>query len=70
MDLDSPLEHGWDENLATVQSDTAFPDDISDMFFVVNERNDCENDDESSGDESPEELYDSSNSEESNIKYY
>ena len=40
------------------------------MFFVVNERNDCENDDESSGDESPEELYDSSDSEESNIKYY
>ena len=43
----------------------AFPEDIS-MFFVVDKRNDYENDDESSGDESPEEyLPDSSDSEES-----
>ena len=42
MDLDSPFEHGWDENLATVLSDIAFPEDISDMFFVVDERNDYE----------------------------
>ena len=49
----------------------AFPEDISDMFFVVDKRNDYENDDESSGDESPEEyLPDSSDSEESYVKYY
>ena len=71
MDLDSPLEHGWDENLATMWSNIAFPEDISDMFFVVDERNDYENDDESSGEESPVEyLSDSSDSEESDIEYY
>ena len=71
MDLDSPLEHGWDENLATVWSNIAFPEDISDMFFVVDERNDYENDDESSGEESPVEyLSDSSDSEENDIEYY
>ena len=71
MDLDSPLEHGWDESLATAWSDIAFPEDISDMFFEVDERNDYENDDESSGDESPKEyLSDSSDSDESDIEYY
>ena len=71
MDLDSPLEHGWDENLATMWSNIAFPEDISDMFFVVDERNDYENDDESLGNESPEVyLSDSSDSEESDIEYY
>ena len=71
MDLDSPLEHGWDENLATMWSNIAFPEDISDMFFVVDGRNDYENDDESLGNESPEVcLSDSSDSEESDIEYY
>ena len=67
---DSPLEHSWDENLATVWSNIAFAEYISDMFFVVEERTDYENDAESSGDESPEEyLSDSSDSEESDIEY-
>ena len=39
MDLDSPFQHGWNKNLATVWSDIAFPEDISDMFFVMDERN-------------------------------
>ena len=47
MDLDSPLEHGWDENLATVLSIMAFSEDISDTFFLLDERNVYENDDES-----------------------
>ena len=47
MDLDSPLEHGWDGNLATVLGIIAFSEDISDMFFLVDKRNDHENDDES-----------------------
>ena len=71
MDFDSPLEHGWYQNLATVRSNIAFPEDISDMFFVVGERNDYENEDESSGNESPEEhLSDSSDCEKSDIEYY
>ena len=49
MDLDSPLEHGWDENIASVWSNIAFPEDISDVFFVADERNDYENNEESSG---------------------
>ena len=47
MDLDSPLKHGWDGNLATVLGIIAFSEDISDMFFLVDKRNDHENDDES-----------------------
>ena len=47
MDLESLLEHGWDENLATVLSIITFSEDISDMFFLVDERNDYENGDES-----------------------
>ena len=71
MDLDSPLEHGWDENIASVWSNIAFPEDISDVFFVADERNDYENNEESSGNQSPEEyLSDSSDSEESDIEYY
>ena len=71
MDLNLSLEHGWDKNLATMWSNIAFPEDISDMFFIVDERNDYENNNESSGNESPEEyLSDSSDSEESDIKYY
>ena len=71
MNLDSPFEHGWNENLTNVWSDIAFPEDISDMFFVMDERNDYENDDEISDDESPEEyLSDSSDSKESDIEYY
>ena len=46
-----------DENLATVRSIVVFPEDIFDMFFVVDGRNDYENDDESSGDESPEDYF-------------
>ena len=70
MDLDSPFGDGWDENLAPVWSNIAFPENIF-MFSVVDERNDYENDDESSGDGSPEEyLLDSSDSEESDIEYY
>ena len=68
MDLYSPLEHYWDENLANVWSNIAFPEDVSDMFFAVDERSDYENNDESSGKESPEEyLSDLSGSEESDI---
>lgn len=59
-----------DENFVTVLSIVEFPEDIFDMFFVVDERNDYENDDESSGDESPEIIPDSSECEESDIKYY
>ena len=33
MDLVSSLEHGWDENLATLRSDLAFPEDISNILF-------------------------------------
>ena len=71
MNRNSLLKHGWDENFATVWSNAVFPEDISDMFFILDERNDYENDDESSGDESPEEyLSDLSDSEESDIDYY
>ena len=45
-----------DENFVTVLSIVEFPEDIFDMFFVVDERNDYENDDGSSGDESPEDY--------------
>ena len=38
MDLESSLEHGWDENLLTWKSDLAFPEDISDMLFEVTMR--------------------------------
>ena len=38
MDLESSLEHGWDENLLTWKSDLAFPEDISDMLFKVTMR--------------------------------
>ena len=69
MILDSPLKHGWDENLVVVV--IVFPDDISDILFAVVGRNEYEDDDESSGNESPEEyLPDSSDSEESDIDYY
>ena len=69
MILDSPLKHGWDENLVVVA--IVFPDDISDILFAVVGRNEYEDDDESSGNESPEEyLPDSSDSEESDIDYY
>ena len=65
------MEHGWDENLATVWSDIAFLENISDMVFVVDERSDYENDNESSDDERPEKsLSDSSASEESVIENY
>ena len=71
MDLESPLEHCWDENLANVWNNIAFPEDVSDMFFVVDERGDYENNDKSSGKENSEEyLSDSSDSEESDIEYY
>ena len=40
MDLDSPFGYGWDENLPTVWSDIVFPEDISDMLFEVDKRND------------------------------
>ena len=40
MNLDSPFEYRWDENPATVWSDIAFPEDISDIIFMVHERND------------------------------
>ena len=33
MDLVSSLEHGWDENLATLRSDLAFPEDISNVLL-------------------------------------
>ena len=39
MDLDTPFKHGWNENLATVWSDIAFPEGISDMLLVAEERN-------------------------------
>ena len=68
MDLYSPLEHYWDENLGNVCSNIAFPEDVSDMFFVVEESSDYENNNESSGKESSEEyLSDLSGSEESDI---
>ena len=71
MSLNSLLKHGWDENLATVWSNAVFPEDISDMFFILDERNHYENDDESSGDESLEEyLSDLSDSEGSDMEYY
>ena len=71
MNLDSPLKHGWDKNLAVVWSNIVFPGDISDMLFAVVGSNEYEGDDESSGNESPEEcLSDSSASEESDIDYY
>ena len=71
MDLDSPLQHGWDKNLVIVWSFIASPEDKADMFFVVNKRNDYENDGKSSGDESPKEyLFDQSDSEESDNEYY
>ena len=34
MDLDSLLEHGWDDNLATVHSNIAFPEDIYIYIYV------------------------------------
>ena len=71
MNLDSPLKHGWDKNLAVVWSNIVFPGDISDMLFAVVGSNEYEGEDESSGNESPEEcLSDSSASEESDIDYY
>ena len=71
MDLDSPSKHGWDENLATVRSDIASPEDISDMPFEVDERNDYESNDMSSDDEIPQEyLSYSRDSEESDTEYY
>ena len=48
----------------------AFPEDISDMFSVVDERTEYGNDAESSSDVIPEEyLFDLSHSEESDIEY-
>ena len=38
MDLVSSLEHGWDENLATLRSDLAFPENISNVLFEVTMR--------------------------------
>ena len=62
-------QHGWDENLATVWTDIAFPEDISNIFFMVDKRNDYENDDESPDDQSPVECLSNSNdTDESDIK--
>ena len=38
MDLVSSLEHGWDENLVTLRSDLAFPENISNVLFEVTMR--------------------------------
>ena len=68
MSLDSPLQHGWGENLSPLWYDIVFPNDLSEMLFNIDE-------DELSEDESDDERVnenvenDSNESEESEIDF-